>query len=97
MARTPTLTFDRGTLILHPPPNDPVLRLEFGGDAPVAVARMKLSEFMQTFDQFTVLLRALKPVLLRAPGLTECSTNPPFTNAQLTLDMVYGVTACIGR
>jgi len=74
-----------------------VLRLELGGDAPIAKAGMTLGKFMETLDQLFVLLRALKSVLLRAPRLAKHPTDPPFTDAQLAPDMVDGVPAGAGR
>jgi hypothetical protein len=77
--------------------DEPVFFFELGGDTTVAVAGVQLGEFMETLDQFFVLLRALKPVLLRAPRLAEHPTDLPFTDPQLAPDMLYGVPAGAGR
>ncbi len=74
-----------------------MLFFKLGDDAPIAKTGVTLGKLMETLDQFAVLLRALKPILLRAPGLAEHPTDPPFTYAQLAPDMLYGVPAGAGR
>ena len=83
---------------LHPlAVDEPMLRLKLGGDAPVAKAGVQPGEFMETLDQFSVVRRTLKLILLRAPGLAECPARSPFTDAQRPPDVADNVPAGTGR
>lgn len=83
---------------LHPlAVDEPALRLELGGDAPVAKTGMALGEFMETLDQQLVLLGSEGLIPLRTSRLAKHLTDLPFADAQRPPDVADNVPAGAGR